>query len=194
MKKIFLCLLAIMATLTGCQPENGVTGIPGPPGPQGPAGPPGPAGVNGNLTALNRSGDRIRAQYLEGADGSKVLAGWFDTERQEACEWKPIETTKQPLGCFPNKKIVAYTYLDLFAEPTCKTPVYNGPFAGVYWVDLSTMQVYTKGATMAIGDPYYQKVGAACQYSGMAFNDSFWYGVSAGSVEDLWVTGTLVTD
>lgn len=197
MKTIYLCLLAMLATAAGCQPDNGVTGIPGPrgePGERGPAGPPGPAGVDGNLTALYLSGTRIKAQYLLGADGSKVLHSWFDTERQEQCEWKPIEMTTEPLGCFPNKQIVVETFQSLYGDATCKKPIWAGPFPGKYLVNLETMQVYTIGATMPLGDPYYERFGSQCLFASNVYNDKFWFADAAGDVSQVWLTATLELD
>lgn len=89
--------------------EDGKDGEKGPVGPQGPAGAPGKDGASASL-----SGSRIRARYLVGADGSKALVGYQDTERGEACAYQTMGGAET--RCYP--AAVAFSGFK-FADAAC---------------------------------------------------------------------------
>lgn len=70
---------------TGPEGPPGVDGAPGPAGPQGATGATGPAGAAVGVTA---SGQRLRARYVAGADGSREFRAFFDTQRNEICYFR----------------------------------------------------------------------------------------------------------
>lgn len=68
--------------------QNGEQGIQGPIGPMGPMGLQGPQGEPGTGVGYV-SGSRLKARYLEGADGSRQFLTWWDSQRSEECTFEP---------------------------------------------------------------------------------------------------------
>jgi hypothetical protein len=108
----------------GPQGPAGPTGAPGPAGPQGAQGDPGPAGPIGPAGGLYASGARLRARFLAGTDGSKQFAGWFDMQRNEACNF--ILAIDGTTRCLPAN--VAYSYH--FKDAGCSVPLASVSKAG----------------------------------------------------------------
>lgn len=59
-----------------------------------------------------RSGARIRAMYYIDAEGDRIPRGWFDRERDAACEW----TAGPSPYCIPTDRRDTNVYADV----TCK--------------------------------------------------------------------------
>ena len=70
---------------------TGPTGLNGSQGPQGVAGPVGPAGPQGTPGSANVSGDRIKARYFETDGRAREFLGWYDSERDENCEFLEVD-------------------------------------------------------------------------------------------------------
>lgn len=106
--------------------------VPGPAGKDGidgMDGEPGKPGAAGKDAAL--SGTRLKARFYAGEDGSRQPIGWYDSEREEACEWK---TFAGEVRCMPTAKGKGTTK---YTTPACKDPDYAwvGPKGGYVIVD-----------------------------------------------------------
>ncbi len=88
--------LAIAAAVAGCGMTGGAEGPQGETGPEGPQGPPGEDGAPG----LAASGERLKARYIVGDDGSRQRTGdWLDTITEVPCSFR--EATDGETRCVP---------------------------------------------------------------------------------------------
>lgn len=157
----------------GVQGERGEAGPPGPqgePGPQGPTGPkgdPGPQGPAGEqgpqgdpATALTASGARLRARFIEGADGSREFIGWHDDMRNEDCSFR---TKYNELRCYPVDGIIIETVNDvgLFLDAACTVPVWSFNETGIKYIFAAGGKVYPVGANL-VGAVAYKIQNGSC--------------------------------
>lgn len=63
------------------------------------------------------SGTRLKRRVLKGADGSQQFLGWFDTQRNEACNFQDAADGKQ--RCLPLSTFTGGYYSD----PACTNPI-----------------------------------------------------------------------
>lgn len=152
------------------------------------------SGTGGSHAAGFESGDRLRARYILGADGSKQLTGFYDSEKGVDCVYLPLLASGE-LRCVPASKVPYFDVINSstrFADANCTviappvsgctnepTPAYlsEGGSCGVHrtWA--------VAGQTTA-----YQKVGLNCNATGaMVWNVS-----QVASSE--WVLGTEMTE
>lgn len=74
--------------------------------------------------ALYKSGSRIRARVGRTTDGAQEFIGWFDSQRNEDCDFQNQRDGKR--RCLP-RLVASATY---FADPQCTAPLANGPVCG----------------------------------------------------------------
>lgn len=133
--------------LQGERGEAGPVGPQGAPGAQGPSGPPGPA----SATVLG--GSRIKAQWYEGADGSRQPTGrLWDAQLEIFCAW---QRSGNAVRCLP-ESVTPVAYLDA----SCSLPVAEGTCAP------SKYAYEIAGPSASCGDPLqfgYRQVGGALQ-------------------------------
>jgi hypothetical protein len=72
------------------------------------------------------SGSRLRVRYVEGDDGSRITAGFYDTARNEPCSFGPAEDGR--LRCLPTEDLVT-VLPGVFADPLCSQRLAVGPCA-----------------------------------------------------------------
>ncbi len=70
------------------------------------------ASVPPGHAAAQKSGARLRARYIAGADGSRQFVGWWDSERKEECAFAKAEDGT--LRCLPTSYPTTY-----FADASC---------------------------------------------------------------------------
>lgn len=177
--------------LPGSEGEQGLQGPVGPPGPQGPQGPagtaglPGPAGLDGS--SLYKSGSRIKARYIEGADGSRQFVGWRDTLRNEDCGYYSIQGV---MRCLPAIATTNY----FFKDAQCTMPIVlvpkgaapcpgDIPYVPAYaWYPVqacASPELRAMGPKLALQN-YYLANGASCIDSGLTtIYDAYEFGQAA---------------
>lgn len=161
-------------------PPNGPTGPTGPAGktgPTGPEGPPngptgatGPTGPDGSGTALDQSGTRIKASFVNGSDGSKAFTGFYDGQLGVNCAWvNSSDSTASNLitRCLPNTGAVV---TNLFSDSLCTKPIASQTACNTptYATQTSTtcpmlVTVYSLGGQATITSSIvYEQEGQAC--------------------------------
>lgn len=58
------------------------------------------------------SGTRIKERYLTGADGSRVHYGWYDTEKEVECIWRPVSGG---IRCIP----LGLSFANYYGDAAC---------------------------------------------------------------------------
>lgn len=100
----------------GARGLRGVRGVDGEPGPQGPQGVQGPKGEPGkDAEVTNKSGTRLKVDYIYGSDGSQQFVGFYDEELQVPCQFSVM------YGVDPNNRYCYPTQVNWFDS----TPVVN---------------------------------------------------------------------
>jgi hypothetical protein len=101
--------------------STGLVGPQGPPGESGRPGPPGPPGLSG-ASSLFVSGTRLRARYFAGDDGTRQWNGWYDSERDEECNFTfgNLRASDGTIRCLP---LFGSVRLNAYADPMCTQPV-----------------------------------------------------------------------
>lgn len=119
MRSVLAMLLAAMAMLFGC--ADGEIGV-GPRGPAGPKGNPGPPGPPGSsISSMYSSGARIKATVGTTPDGAAMFVGWYDSERQEECNF--FLTTRDGMKrCVPDSSAALAYESGYFADSACSIP------------------------------------------------------------------------
>jgi hypothetical protein len=59
------------------------------------------------------SGSRVRAVFIVGDDGSKMLHSWWDNQRKETCGWRLVQNGD--FRCLPAMAVAGY----IFADAAC---------------------------------------------------------------------------
>ena len=125
MRSIAITLVVgCLTALAGCgggddvAPRDGAAGRDGAQGPAGKDGAPGAQGPAGKDVAV--SGTRIKARYLLGDDGARMLLGWQDTKLGAACEWGVASDSKT--RCLPGSDEAPST-LRAYMSENCAGPV-----------------------------------------------------------------------
>lgn len=73
--------------------------------------------------AQAESGARLKALYLNGADGSKQFSmRWFDTARNEECTFRTFSLDGSKSVCLPSYEIVSY--VQGYTDASCTSPLY----------------------------------------------------------------------
>lgn len=85
-----------------------------------------------NQSSLTVSGQRLRARYYKGTDGSRQFAGWWDKDLQKECSFQKASeairgvTESEDLYCFSNEiftPLLINREGSRYLDPECKTPV-----------------------------------------------------------------------
>ncbi len=84
-----------------------------------------------DAAAQSVSGSRLKARYWVGEDGSKQFAGWYDSQREEACSFQDYGDGVP--RCRPSSGAFASYFLD----SGCTVPLFN-----VYDTECSTAPKY----------------------------------------------------
>lgn len=134
---------------------------------QGGAGGGSPAGGAGGMSAgaAYESGSRLRARWLNGADGSRAFAGWHDSQRDVDCQ--PMTAWDEKKRCLPSTFSAANIFEDaactyhvaVFAKGSCPSA-----YASMSLPESSCGQ--SKWKVVKIGGPYtyamYQLSAGSC--------------------------------
>ena len=108
-----LLLLATVAAAPGCSSKNA---------PAAAAYDAASPGASGWKTAPAVTGSRLRARLITGG-GSRELAGFHDSERNEDCTFQPAEGGRR--RCLP--EAVKTIQSGLYSDPACQIPLASVP-------------------------------------------------------------------
>jgi hypothetical protein len=67
-----------------------------------------------------QSGDRLKARWRVGSDGSREFAGWYDSGRSENCSFQLVNGS---MRCLPAYGATASGY---FSDASCTQPLFVG--------------------------------------------------------------------
>ena len=157
----------------GAVGERGPAGEPGAPGPAGAAGKDGAPGPVGPENATTRSGSRIRARYLLGADGSRQWLSWTDTMTGQPCTYRAA--SDKLTRCLPEKFFGGSVF---FSDAACTSAVFvwsPGTPTTYGTSDLVPNRYFKSGAEQAEPSSVYQ-LNSSNQCS--ALPPGSWSGVS----------------
>jgi hypothetical protein len=153
-----LCLTACTAK-NGANGQDGANGERGPTGATGATGPqgvPGPAGSGFSPDGGSfQSGSRLRAKYLDGADGTKQFVTWWDSQLQIDCSFQLASDNQQRCLPIQGDPQGAWGYL-VFSDTQCTVPVIMIPPAGGC-LNGTPKYVSTGGGGLGVG------TGIACE-------------------------------
>lgn len=170
-----------LALLVGCKgPEGsrgpeGEEGAPGPQGERGPAGEPGakgdmgPAGPPGAAAVV--SGSRLKARWLVGSDGSRAVAGWYDTQIGAPCAYgvasdgktRCLPTADAPPGLLQFTDAACTQAFVSVTQNLCQVPAFIQTAKGAV---CGGARVFKVGATIAPPPaPVYQITQNGCTQS-----------------------------
>ncbi len=142
---------------------QGAVGATGPMGPQGPAGDVGPQGEPGPAGGLYKSGTRLKARYRLGVDGAKEWIGWWDTARQEACDFGAnYQSDDGIIRCLPARQYVTPDSAR-FADAQCSVAIVTCDPCMTNTYGVYGNALYKLGVAPAV---LYKFVGSSCVADG----------------------------
>lgn len=138
------------------------------------------------------SGTRLKVRYVEGDDGSRAPAGFFDTVRNEACTFSQSEDGR--LRCLPTEDLVTVAP-SLFVDSTCTQRVaFGGCVFPRFARELTpTCPARTKLFTVMPAAPatlYTNSVGQPCTATPRDPNLTYWV-VGGAVAPEQWLTGAF---
>ncbi len=73
----------------------------------------------------NRSGTRLKARFVRGADGTREFRGWFDTQLGLACSFQDYHQVDANVAeiCMPNYPVVAFILQPVFRDAECTAEI-----------------------------------------------------------------------
>lgn len=117
-----------------------------------------------------QSGSRLKAQYWAGEDGTKSFASWYDTQRQETCDFQTAAdgTTR----CLPSGIGAGGAYADSgctqpigITSAGCAAPKYIRAYSNAS-CGTGGLHIYSVGSTFT-GTPYVGMPGS-CTAGGLS--------------------------
>jgi hypothetical protein len=140
------------------------------------------------------SGSRLRVRYVEGDDGSRITAGFYDTARNEPCSFGPAEDGR--LRCLPTEDLVT-VLPGVFADPLCSQRLAVGPCAfpryARAWSSTCPARSVLFNVAPVAPAALYTVTGGSCVSTPRDPNASYWLITGAAAAEQ-WIAGAARVD
>ncbi len=153
--------------------------------------------------SANESGSRIKAKWLVGDDGSRQHQGWYDSQREEDCNWASATDGSQ--RCLPIGGVASS--ISTFTNSTCTVRIFQNtttcvnlglayiPVSGCSAVFPYSYELHTLSAPLTAGTVTYGMSDDSCVEFSVIPDNIYTYHSSTGAIPpSSFARGTTQTD